>query len=63
LASRSTFWQAQLFLGSSEPGGYLCFRYLSDRYSWITVSALKASDVRATDFHDYRRSITSRLLT
>jgi hypothetical protein len=52
-----------LFLGSSEPGGHLCFRYLSDRYSWSTVSALKASDVRATDFHDYRRSITSRLLT
>jgi len=51
-----------LYLGSSEPGSYRFFRYLSDRYSWITVSALKESDVRATDFNDYRRSITSRLV-
>jgi hypothetical protein len=51
-----------LFLGSSEPGSHEPFRYLCDRYSWITVSALKESDLRATRDRDHRRGITARLV-
>jgi hypothetical protein len=51
-----------VFLGSSEPGSYKHFRYLSARYSWITVSALNEWDDRATESEYSRRSITARLL-
>jgi hypothetical protein len=51
-----------LFLGSSEPGTYSSFRYLGDGHPWLAVAALKESDMRATEFQDYRRSMTSRLI-
>jgi hypothetical protein len=53
---------AVLFLGSSEPGTYSSFRYLADAHPWLAVAALKESDMRATEFQDTRRSITSRLI-
>ena len=51
-----------LFLGSSEPGTYRYFHYLTSRHSWITIGALKDWDLRATEIDDYRRSMSSRLI-